>query len=137
MSAIQWALGNDGITIPAYLEQRRDTAHRFAVAQTKKTARTEVFEQIFGGDPPRGVIEVNQDVSAEYDVETAMQTRATGLNQIGRSETSRLAQIFENAPPLISQIDKIPGYDLRRQTHQGALAKKALPGGLHDPRINV
>src|SRR5580704_3285134 len=83
MRRIQRALVDDGVTIAADLEQWRDAAHGFAVAQAQKAPGRQVLKQVFGGSAPGRVVKIDEHIAAENDIEAAMQARSSRLNKVG------------------------------------------------------
>ena len=119
-------LVDDGIGEAADLEKRRDAAHGFGVPQADEAARRQVLEEVLGRHAPGGVIEVDQHVSAEDDIESAMRAGFGRIDEVDRGELHRLAQVVDDVPAVLAGRHEVLLDQVGRQPHQRALAEYAL-----------
>lgn len=116
------------------------------MSKANKSSRKEVIIEVFGGNTPRFVVEIDQDVPAEDHVELALWARLAGFNEIDPGKLHRLPEIVENEPSLIVELLEISGNEIRWQAHQRALPEDAGAGrpehacidvGAHDLDVEI
>src|SRR5258706_6813911 len=97
------SLVDDGVGKAADLEERRNTAHRFAVAEANIAARPKAFVQVFRRAPPRDVVEVDQHVAAKHPVEPTLPPGLGPYHAVGGRIPHPSAEILDQTPSLAVQ----------------------------------
>src|SRR5271156_5372704 len=105
---------NDGVREPAYFEQRGDATHRFRMAEANISSRSQALIEILRRYPARGVVEIDEQITAENDIEQTVHPRLGALDDIGRRKPHRFAELVENLPVLRAGRRKI--FVAQRQT---------------------
>src|ERR1700721_99972 len=86
------SLVNDCVRKPAYAEQGRDAAHSFRMPKADVTARQEAIIEVLRRNPPRDIIKINQHVTAKHNIEAAIASHFTRIDQIGVRKLYRIPQ---------------------------------------------
>ena len=101
------------------------------------SAGQKVIIEVFRSNAARFVVEIDQNVAAEDNVELALWTGLLGLHDIDAREPDRLPEIVEDQPSLLIELTEVFRDQMRRQSHQGALAVYARFRCLEDPGVDV
>src|SRR6187551_1659054 len=107
------------------------------MAKANEASRPQAIEEVLRGNAPRRIVEIDQDVSAKYDVEVAVTDHLAWIDKVDLGELNRVAQSGIDSIGIGGNCFEVARDNLPRQFHQRARAINPFRRGRERTRVDV
>src|SRR6187551_3660046 len=107
------------------------------MAKANEASRPQAIEEVLRGNAPRRIVEIDQDVSAKYDVEVAVTDHLAWIDKVDLGELNRVAQSGIDSIGIGGNSFKVARDKLPRQFHERARTINPFGCGRERARVDV